>query len=459
MCRAIRMVLRQPRMCQSQESTLAKHIHGSLEDLVGALVSSHPPTEGREGHRQEPASVSAPGQRRRVAFATPWAPQASGVADFSTTIGIELAKVCDLTVFTTRDANVRDSLPKGVAVQQRNVDELIAEPARADDFDAVIAVVGNSHYHLPFVQLTELIDTCVVAHDTRMVEFYLSLRNRHGVQEVMLRSQDRKGKVLHPALDDQIADMRLLQNAGLWEVARRGTHLVTHSPVSAPRIERETGVTPVVLPFANQRVPDRVDAAVREQARERLGFDRWGSDIVHLASFGFVDIRTKRSDLVVESAAWLAQWGRSVVLQMVGAANSELECALRDRAGTSDLVGLNVTGFVDEQTFRDYLFAVDVGVQLRISPLLGVSGPLSDLAAFGAPAVASEGLCLDVRAPGYITPVPEMASPVQIAEALERSIDHLMKPDALEAERQAYLAAMSPTAYARQLLGVVRSGG
>jgi len=458
MCRAVRMVLRQPRICRGQASTLMGHSHGSLEAQVSALVRSHPLTQGRDRHRQEPAEASESGQRPRVAFATPWAPQASGVADFSTTIGIELAKVCDLTVFTTSDANVPDTLPSGVEVQQRNVDELIADPERADDFDAVITVVGNSHFHLPFLQLTELIDTYVVAHDTRMVEFYLSLRDRHGVQEVMLRTQDRKDRVLDPALDDQIADMRLLQNAGLWEVARRGVRLVTHSPVSAPRIQRETGVSPVVLPFANQRVPDDVDANSRQQARERLRFDRWGSDVVHLASFGFVDIRTKRSDLVVEAAAWLLQWGRRVMVHLVGAANPELERALRDRASTSDIVGLDVTGFVDEQTFRDYLFAVDAGVQLRISPLLGVSGPLSDLAAFGTPAVASEGLCLDVRAPGYVTPVPEMASPLQIAEALERCIDDPMNPEELEAERQAYLAAMSPRTYAQQLLDLVRGG-
>ena len=43
---------------------------------------------------------------------------------------------------------------------------------------------------------------------------------------------------------------------------------------------------------------------------------------MHLASFGFVDIRTKRSDLVVEAAAWLAQWGRRVVVHLVGSANA-----------------------------------------------------------------------------------------------------------------------------------------
>ena len=231
---------------------------------------------------------------------------------------------------------------------------------------------------------------------------------------------------------------------------------MTHSPVSAHRIELETGLAPVVLPFANQRIPEAVGDDVRRGARSRLGFDRWSPDSVHLASFGFVDIRTKRSDLAVEAAAWLAQWGRRVVVHLVGSANAELERELRDRARDSDIADIHVTGFVDEQTFRDYLCAVDVGVQLRISPLLGVSGPLSDLSAFGTAAVASEGLCRDVGVPEYVTPVPETASPVQIAEALETCIDNPWPADAREAARQTYLAAMSPAGYAQQLLDVVR---
>ena len=456
MCRAIRTVLRRPETCRSQHSMLERHSHGSLEQHVSDLVNSLPEHSQGDARPYESADHHAAGDRLRIAFATPWYPQTSGVADFSTTIGIELARVCDVTVFTTSDARVQESLPAGTEADHRNVDELIADPDQADNFDAVIAVVGNSHFHLPFVQLTEVIDAVVVAHDTRMVEFYLSLRDRHGVQDVMLRGPGSAPGGLNPALDDQIADMRLLQNTAFWEIAHRSARLVIHSPVSAPRIEYETGVAPVVLPFANQRIPEAVGDDMRLKARSRLGFDRWSPDAVHLASFGFVDIRTKRSDLVVEAAAWLAQWGRRVVVHLVGSANAELERELRDRARDSGIADIHVTGFVDEQTFRDYLCAVDAGVQLRISPLLGVSGPLSDLSAFGTPAVASEGLCRDVGAPEYITLVPEMASPVQIAEALEKCIDNPWPVDAVEVARQTYLAAMSPAGYVQQLLDVVR---
>ena len=54
---------------------------------------------------------------------------------------------------------------------------------------------------------------------------------------------------------------------------------------------------------------------------------------------------------------------------------------LSARAQASGLAGFQVTGYVSEEQFRHWLLAVDLGVQLRISPLLGVSGPLSDMAA------------------------------------------------------------------------------
>ena len=66
-----------------------------------------------------------------------------------------------------------------------------------------------------------------------------------------------------------------------------------------------------------------------------------------------------------------------------------------------------MTGFVDEQT-RDYLCAVDVGVQLRISPFSG-PGPLSDLSAFTCG--CQRRLMQGRRRPEYVTPVPETASP------------------------------------------------
>ena len=90
-----------------------------------------------------------------------------------------------------------------------------------------------------------------------------------------------------------------------------------------------------------------------------------------------------------------------------------------------------------------------------MSPLLGVSGPLSDLAAFGTPAVASRGLCMDVDPPAYIRPLPDNVSPVLVAEVVEETLANPVPPVDLEVLRRGYLEAKSPARYSQQLLTII----
>jgi glycosyltransferase involved in cell wall biosynthesis len=440
--RAVRRVAGRGSVHARQSRALARHQHEDLETTVGLLARMYArPAEVA----LPPAAVHAPGRTLRVGFATPWVPQRTGVADFSTTTTIELARLCDVTAYVTSSARVADTLPPGVRLPDRPIGE-----ARPGVEDVFVSVVGNSHYHLPFLEVVDRIESVVVSHDTRLVELYLALRGAGGVQQLMTRS----GRPLHPPLDDQIADMRLLQDAGFWEVARRAGMLVLHSPSAAPRIEEETGVPVHVLPFANQRVPrtDAVTPQMRAGARQRLGL---APGRIHLASFGYVDLRTKMTDVVVESAAWLAQWGHPVTLHLVGAAHPSVAEDLARRARAAGLDGLAITGFVDDEVFRDYLLAVDLGVQLRVGPLLGVSGPLSDLAAFGTSAVASRGLAVDVAAPDYVHRLPDEVSPVMVAEAVEQALAARRAAPDVEAQRRAYLERQSPRRYAELLLDLL----
>ena len=110
------------------------------------------------------------------------------------------------------------------------------------------------------------------------------------------------------------------------------------------------------------------------------------------------------------------------------------------RARAAGLAGFEITGFVSDAQFRDYVTAVDLGVQLRVSPLLGVSGPLSDMAAVGTPAVASRGLAIDVDTPAFID---------RLAHPADREV--------IEAQRVDYLERKSPKVYAEELLAVLPS--
>jgi len=456
--KAVKRTTGNARVYRSQARTLARHDHAVLEDVVARFVLDH---VGKDEEGPLLPARMFP-DRLSVGVATPWAPQRTGVADFSTAVFTELAHHVDLTVYTTADAEVGSTIEEDVKIEHRNVDEVLSDPVRvAGRHDAFISVVGNSHYHLPYVDLLSRIDAIAIAHDTRMVEYYMALRGKGGLEQVMLTSADPSApSMIAPPLDDQIDDMRLLQNAGFWEIAHRAKRLVLHSPSAAPRIRTETGVEVHVLPFANQRVPDIAVITIRdrEQARIRLGLDKHPAGTIHLASFGYVDARTKMTDVVVEAAAWLMQWGRSVALHLVGHASDAQRDELIQRAHAAGVTHFQITGFQSEEQFRDWLLAVDAGVQLRISPVLGVSGPLSDLAAFGTPAVASSGLCVDVDTPAYIHRLPDAVSPVIVAEAIEELLANPMPDQELEAAQWAYLTAKTPAHYATLLLEQIRAG-
>lgn len=451
MAKAVRAARGRNSLRDRQLARLKQHQHRALEDVIAESVRASL-TVAAVDLPATPALVG--GRPLSIGIGAPWPPQRTGIADFTAATVTELARLAEVTVYTTADAVV--TAPDGVRIGQGRIDDVIAN---GHDHDVFVSVVGNSHFHLPFIEVLSSVDAVVLAHDTRLVELYLALRDRGGLEQVMLRGKGRRE--LSPPLDEQIDDMRLLESTALWEVARRARLLLGHTPTAADFIARDTGVSMHLLPFANYRRPDEsvITDAMRRAARDRLGL---ADDLVHLASFGFVDTRTKLTDVVVEAAAWLSQWGHRISLHLVGSAPETLADDLHERAREAGIEQFEITGFVGDDAFRDYVLGIDLGVQLRVSPLLGVSGPLSDMAAYGTPAVANRGVCLDVDTPAFIDRLPDDVSPVQVADAIEHRLRHPWPPDEIVAMRVDYLDRKSPARYAAALhevlLQVARGG-
>ena len=441
--RALTQVRGDRDLAARQRDSVRKHHHEILEDWIAQQIRELPPHQEARPRSQTFTTLLA---RPRIAFATPWPPQHSGVADFSAATVPAIAQLCDLTLVTTSKPS---ELPPGVTWMHVNDLE-----DNAGDFDHIVLVLGNSSLHLPFFELLDRVPATVLSHDTRFVEFYAALRGG-GVEPLMLCTKDESApKKIHPPLTQQLADMRLVQNHAYWEVARQAQRVLVHTPTAVDRLERETGVRPIVLPFANYRTPEprELTAEYRGNARKRLGFDRHPSNTLHLASFGFVDMRAKMADVVLESAIWLSDWGHTVSLILVGEAEPNVQQQLEKRAKDSGLFEFRITGYANEDEYCDYLAAIDLGLQLRISPYLGVAGALSDLAARGRVALGSRGVCQDVGTPDFIDRLPDAISPVTVAEAIESRWSHM--PDSRDVERMRieYLQQTSPERYAELFL-------
>jgi FkbM family methyltransferase len=356
--------------------------------------------------------------RARIALVTPFPPQASGVADYTASTFREVAKHADVDVYTAASASPDSSF---------TLFPLSSAPFLDLRYERVVGVVGNSHFHFPVVDLLEAFGGACIAHDVTMVE-------AHG-------------------WDDPETSSVRGQGSGYGVLARVASPLVVHSHALADVIVKETGVMPVVVPFVPYRVPSEpaFDASSVARSRRALGL---GDDAVHVATFGFVDRRTKGHDTIVGALAWLAGWDLPVHLHVVGdAPPGELVelSTLAGELGVSESVTFH--GRVPAERLELFLRAIDVAIQIRTSGRLTLSGTAADCFAFGAPTVTTDDLAAELDAPSYVATVPPEASSLLLAEAMERLISlRREQPNTIEGERVAYLARRSVASYAGSLL-------
>jgi FkbM family methyltransferase len=434
LARAVRAVVAdRAEVLGRQARSVGAHEHLSVEEAVGA---THRRLEAAD--RSAPATRAPRAEGRpRIGVVTPWPPQRSGIADFSRATLAPLATSVDLVLHTSRSA--RHEGAPGATFAPASV----ADPALASH-DALLTVIGNSHFHLPGIEVVEARGGVALCHDVRQTE----LNSYLGLQDALSGGQRR------PAPPRQTRTLRheldAVPTLGFGHLARHCSKLLFHSAVAADRVAVETGVPTAALPFVPYRQPKdgELGGAAREAARAALHLT---GDAVHLGLLGGVDIRTKAADVIVEAHAWLRQWDHPVVLHVVGGVDPVLQVHLEqlvEQAGTAASVLWH--GHVGAADYRRWLIAVDLGVQLRTAALLTLSGAVADLAAFGVPSVASAAMADDMGLPAFVRRVPDDFSPLIVAEALEAALAD--GASGVEEQRRAYLRSHSVQAYDAQLL-------
>lgn len=356
--------------------------------------------------------------RPRLAVVAPFPPQRSGVADYTAYTFREVAKHADVDVYTGAPVS------RGAGF---TLFPMSSAPYLDSRYDRVVNVVGNSHFHFPVLDLLESFGGACIAHDISMVEAY--------------------------GWDDSAAPSVRAGGSGYRSLARRASPLLVHGHALALAIEEETGVAPIVVPFVPYRVPTGplLEESSVASSRLALGLDE---DAVHLATFGFVDRRTKGHDTVVGALAWLRSWNVPAHLHVVGEApTGELAqlSAFARELEVSDAVTFH--GRVTSEQLELFLRAIDVAIQIRTSGRLTLSGSAADCFAYGAPTVTTDDLAEELDAPSFAVTVRPEASSLLLAEAAEGIVS--LRREALrsiEDERNAYLSRRSVAAYAGTLL-------
>jgi glycosyltransferase involved in cell wall biosynthesis len=382
-------------------------------------------------------------QRPRIAMVTPYPPDHSGVADYSKKCVESLAKFVDVDVYT--DAHKPAANPAVKVFYP-----ISAAAWLRPDYDAVIAVAGNSQYHTKILELHRKFGGPCIMHDNRLGELTAWWK---GVEHLRKLAERSLGRVISgEEVSDWLANPASQPTLFYDELLEQTEPLFVHSEGIRAHALRLYGINVEYLPFCVYRdfTAEDISVAARRAARESLGIPQ---DQIVVISLGIVDA-AKIPMKCIEAIAGVGERGIPAHLYFVGQGSSGVReplSTLAASSGIADRVHF-FDGWVSEDDYRRFIVAANAGIQLRAHFYGGISGALADCVAAGLPTVANEDLATAIDAPCYISRVPDRPAAEQLVDALSSCLIHSADRHGQEQARLAYSRKHNFDDYARRLL-------
>lgn len=364
---------------------------------------------------QARAVAPAPARRPRMAYISPLPPARSGISDYSAELLPELARHYDIDVIVAQDSVATPWIRANCAV--RSVDWFKQHAAR---YERVIYHFGNSDFHQHMFSLLEEVPGIVVLHD-----FFLSGIAAH--MDVTGHRPDYWARALYEghgyaalkqrfhAQDTADVVWRYPCNLG---VLRGALGLIVHSENSRRLASAWYGAGAAskwaVVPLL--RVPE----PVIDRAAARRALNLADNDFV-VCSFGLLGPSKLNERLLL---AWLDSAlaaDAHCVLVFVGenqngAYGQELVETIR-RSGLA--THIRITGWADSATFRQYLAAADIGVQLRTLSRGETSATVLDCMNYALPAIVNANGSMADLPPDSVWKMPDAFENGELSAALE----------------------------------------
>lgn len=351
--------------------------------------------------------------RPRLAYVSPLPPVPSGIADYSAELLPYLHQYYDIEVIIDQESVSDPWIEENCPV--RDVQWF---RSNASEFDRVLYHFGNSPFHAHMFGLLEEIPGVVVLH-----EFFLSHIVLHLEYEGVLPNKFRQALASSHGWGAVRMSFEETEKA-LWkypcnlDVLRDSLGVIVHSDYPR-RLAREwfgerAADDWTVIPLLR----NTVDAPSRQDARRRLGVKK---NKFVVCCFGMIG-PNKLSRILLD--AWMTSpLARDSSCQLIfvgknceNAYGQELEDALRKSRFPGKV---EITGWVDLSTYRDWLSAADVGVQLRGLSRGETSAAVLDCMNYGlATIVNANGSMADLD-PNEVLMIPDQFSNEQLVEALE----------------------------------------
>ena len=374
---------------------------------------------------------------KRIAYASPLNPAASGISDYSEELLPYLARYAEITPY------IADGLRPSNAELLRHMDvrqlSRLERDQRRKPYDAIIFQMGNSvENHAAIWAALRRTPGVVVLHEFVLHHFMLGYAavTRRNVELYRAEAVQRYGPegarvaelMLHGRLTQAAFDMPFCES-----VLDAADGVIAHSRYVLDRVAALRPGLPVGLAPMGVPLPP---ANPREDARARLGLPQ---DALILASFGHIN-PYKRVEAVLRAVKALRAGWPDVRYLLVGSISPSYDVrAAIGRAGLDDSV--TVTGYVDRAAFEDYVAAADICLNLRHPTAGETSASLLRLLGAGKPTLVSASGSFAELPPGIAAQVDLDASEGELI--LEYCGLLAARPDlaaALGAQARAYVA-------------------
>lgn len=355
--------------------------------------------------------------RPRLAYVSPLQPAQSGISDYSAELLPELARHYIIDVVVEQQEPVADPWVVANATQR----SLAWFEQHAGEYDRILYHFGNSHFHQHMFGLLERHPGVVVLHD-----FFLGHIVAHMDQQginpgIWVRTLQRAHgwKALQQRYEAEDVEEVIWEYPCNLDVLQRGLGVICHSHYSR-RLAAEWygagwGDNWALIPLL--RVPTA--ESQRDAARGALGL---GDDDLLVCSFGLLGSTKLNHRLLEAFQASPLVHNRRCRLVFVGEVpNSDYGEQIRQMLRVPQLRDrVHITGWADEDTYRRYLAATDVAVQLRTLSRGETSGTVLDCMNHGiATIVNANGSMADLPADA-VHMLPDDFETADLRQALER---------------------------------------
>jgi glycosyltransferase involved in cell wall biosynthesis len=338
--------------------------------------------KGRQANTYNHISVQ---KRARLAYLSPLPPEHTGIASYSAELLPELAKYYDVDVIVDQDTIVNPWIHANAGIYS-----VAWFMKYGHQYDRILYQIGNSPFHAHMWDLLERFPGVVVLHDLFLGDatYY---RSEHGTDPLLglpMRLYADHGygaladfsrtKDIQTAIQDYPYSLNLIQAA--LGVVVHSTHA---KALAAQRYTRQLAEKFSVIPHLRV-LPPTIDKLA---ARKTLGI---GQDVFLVCSFGHIVSNKMYAELI---QAWITSplaEDQNCILVLVGASIGEYGEALNKQISESDFrQRISITGWADDATFKAFLYAADLAVQLRKESRGESSGSVLDCMAVGLPTICN----------------------------------------------------------------------